>query len=610
MRTMQKIAAGILTVAVGITVYGLLQTGGVTGKRNRKAQKAPLVDDSSLRTAQQLAPLAETRREQEFAKEALRVADYEVDLAYEAVQRDMERHPPALSPEVKAIQDRKQLAQKRLDALQARLETATTEQEKAAGPRRAAVDDEVAQIEASAELAEDEVNDAKEDLERAGGDPQERIQKLREEHKQQTEEAQKSDAAPPPPAPKGLVQRYQVWSGLGGKRATLVKANQDALAGVAALTQQHDALEAKIEQEKQNAPAIGDAAAAPSGPGSAKAPAETIHEEAASLLTRTQDVVEDQKNLASLDKRIGQFKALSAAYSGWISLVDTRRAIVTHRMLLGLLLIFSILLVGLFFDSWLERLLGKLRIDRRQLQTLRAVTRVTLQVLGALLILLVVFGPPTQLATILGLAGAGLTVALKDFIIGFIGWFVLMGKNGIRLGDWVEINGVTGEVVELGMFHTVLLETGNWADSGHPTGRRVTFTNSYAIEGHYFNFSTAGQWLWDEVRVTVPAGQDPLPIIDAVQKQVVDETKETVQLAELEWKRAAGGRELAAFTAAPSVSVKPVPGGVELSVRYIARANERHQLRSKLYKTAVQLLGQKETPGSRPATGGPALEPA
>ncbi len=85
-----------------------------------------------------------------------------------------------------------------------------------------------------------------------------------------------------------------------------------------------------------------------------------------------------------------------------------------------------------------------------------------------------------------------------------------MGKNGIRLGDWVEINGVTGEVVELGMFHTVLLETGNWTDSGHPTGRRVTFTNSFAVEGHYFNFSTSGQWLWDELQIVLPAG--PIPI--------------------------------------------------------------------------------------------------
>src|SRR5213075_3396958 len=111
-----------------------------------------------------------------------------------------------------------------------------------------------------------------------------------------------------------------------------------------------------------------------------------------------------------------------------------------------------------------------------------------------------------------------------------------MGRNGIRIGDWVEINGVAGEVVELGMFHTVLLETGNWTDAGHPTGRRVTFTNSYAIEGHYFNFSTSGQWLWDEVRVSIPAGKDPYRVVESLQKRVQEVTAESAQLAEQEWK--------------------------------------------------------------------------
>ena len=165
-------------------------------------------------------------------------------------------------------------------------------------------------------------------------------------------------------------------------------------------------------------------------------------------------------------------------------------------------------------------------------------TRVSIQVLAVVLILLVIFGLPKQLGTVLGLAGAGLTVALKDFIVGFLGWFVLMGKNGIRLGDWVEINGVTGEVVELGMFHTVLLETGNWTDSGHPTGRRVTFTNSFAIEGHYFNFSTSGQWLWDELQVVLPAGRDPYPMVDiAIQMIVLEATAETAK------QRRRNGRE-------------------------------------------------------------------
>jgi small-conductance mechanosensitive channel len=185
-----------------------------------------------------------------------------------------------------------------------------------------------------------------------------------------------------------------------------------------------------------------------------------------------------------------------------------------------------------------------------------------------------------------------------------------MRKNGMRLGDWVEINGVAGEVVELGMFHTVLLETGNWTDSGHPTGRRVTFTNSFAIEGHYFNFSTTGQWLWDELRIVVPAGQDLYAVVDAISSAVTDATAENARKAEEEWRLAAPSRKLGDLTAAPAINVKPVVGGTEISLRYIARANERYLLRGKLYQAAVELLGQKPKSPDPAAAADPAAAPA
>jgi small-conductance mechanosensitive channel len=192
----------------------------------------------------------------------------------------------------------------------------------------------------------------------------------------------------------------------------------------------------------------------------------------------------------------------------------------------------------------------------------------------------------------LGLAGAGLTVALKDFIVAFLGWFVLMGKNGVRLGDWVEINGVSGEVTELGMFHTVLLETGNWTDAGHPTGRHVTFTNSFAIEGHYFNFSTTGQWLWDEISVAVPYGKDAHAIAAAIEKEAVAATADSTSQAQAEWRRASKGQRDASVSADPVVAVRPTGGGVEIVVRYVTSASERLAVRSRLYQAAVQLLAQ------------------
>jgi small-conductance mechanosensitive channel len=171
-----------------------------------------------------------------------------------------------------------------------------------------------------------------------------------------------------------------------------------------------------------------------------------------------------------------------------------------------------------------------------------------------------------------------------------------MGKNGIRIGDLVEINGVTGEVVELGMFYTVLLETGAWSESGHPTGRRVTFTNGFAIEGHYFNFSTSRRWMWDELRIVVPSGWDPHPIVEAIRRQLEEATADSARQAESEWKAARRSPQLAAITAGPSIHLRPVGGGVEVVARYITHVAEREELRTRLYHTAVEMLGGITTP--------------
>ena len=78
---------------------------------------------------------------------------------------------------------------------------------------------------------------------------------------------------------------------------------------------------------------------------------------------------------------------------------------VLHGALNGICFILGILLIGIFFDSWLERLLGKTSLDRRQVETMRTLTRVSVQVFAVLFILLVIFGPPSQLGTILASLG-------------------------------------------------------------------------------------------------------------------------------------------------------------------------------------------------------------
>jgi len=255
-------------------------------------------------------------------------------------------------------------------------------------------------------------------------------------------------------------------------------------------------------------------------------------------------------------------------------------------------------------DATVRRVMDNPALDQKRMHTLRTILEVSVQAIGALLILFVLFGPPRQITTVLGLATAGLTIALQDFILAFFGWFALMGKNGMRLGDWVEINGVGGEVTEIGMIYTTLLETGDLAEKGHPTGRRITFINSFAIRGQFFNFSTHGQWMWDEITVPVPASANTQEMIESIQEAVVGETGANAGVAEQEWKRGTRGDGLSRFSATPVVNLRPSGSNIDIQVRYVTRASERFELRNRLYQHVVDLLQKQESPVKEKSTEG------
>jgi hypothetical protein len=145
-------------------------------------------------------------------------------------------------------------------------------------------------------------------------------------------------------------------------------------------------------------------------------------------------------------------------------------------------------------------------------------------------------------------------------------------------------------VVEVGLLRTILLETGNWNDAGHPTGRKVSCVNSFAIEGQYFNFTTAGQWLWDELDILIPAGEDPYYLTNSVLKLVTEQTQADATLAEQEWRRITQRSAIQTFSAAPAINVRPTNLGVNLVVRYVVSAHRRYEARTRLYQAIVELF--------------------
>ena len=530
-----------------------------------------LVDLRPWKTAEGLAPLAGSEEEIQFAHEAEHLADHEVDQAFAAglrqaildsQHRTISAEALALKNTVVALQQLRKQDQAQVDKLSA------------AKPNEKDEDSQELEVaKAQLGLDNDELEDAQRDLDRASGDLTGQVQDELNAHE---EEMQKYDAEVAKGQPavissagyNTLAAQIQAWWNHRQRFKLIEQARQQTLDDIKTLSAQHDAYEQKLH----------------TATASVAASDQNAH------LANLQNSSALSEIMSINDDRIQTEQQLANTYAKWSAQVLLQRGIVLHLILGSVLVIVSILIVVLVCNAIVHHLLTKLLRDRRQMRTLRSLVQLGIHLVGAGLILLVIFGAPQQTPTILGLTTAALTIALQDYIVAFLGWFTLMGKNGIHVGDWVEINGVGGEVVDFKLMTTTLLETGGLADQGHPTGRRITFMNSYAIRGKFFNFSTAGQWMWDEITVNVPAGLEIHNVAQQIQKAAEEETRENVKRAEQEWRHSVRDENLARFSPAPVVNLRPSASGINLQLRFVTAAEERFTVRNRLYDRVMELL--------------------
>jgi len=564
------------------------------GKRGAAGARNTLVDQSPWQTAEALAALAVTTEEIQFARDAERLADHEVDQAFatalrEATQQAQRR---TLTGEALSLSQRISQLQQTVAQDQAIVRQLSEAAGKTAADSEPDPGSDLEIAKAQLGLDSDELDDANEDLNRATGDQRSQIQN---ELTNREAAMKKYDSGQSSPGQLAVISvgrygtlagRIGAWNRQGSRLQLIQQAEQQAASDAQRFTQQHNALEAQANAKSQAQGGVNDRTA---------------------RLATIRDQSSERQLLSIYDDRIQTEQRLATVYQKWATQVQLQHRIVRHLILQSLAWIIVTLICMVLGQLVVRKVMEYPMLDKRQRSTLRTVLILAVQVVGALVILFIIFGAPRQTSTILGLSTAALTIALQDFVVAFFGWFVLMGKRGIRVGDTVEINGVGGEVTEIGLMSTTLLETGPLSARGYPTGRRISFTNSFAIRGQYFNFSTAGQWMLDQFEVTVSASDQTHVMVEQILKAVEQETAENAKLAEMEWKRASKSDRLRNLRASPSVNLRPSGSTFEVEVRYVTRANEREETRNRLYRRVIDVLHRSSvaTPNaeiSSPAT--------
>ncbi len=183
--------------------------------------------------------------------------------------------------------------------------------------------------------------------------------------------------------------------------------------------------------------------------------------------------------IVALDKQKALLEEYKSHLLRWQTAVASQYRQAWKKLLARLLIV--ALIVGLLFGiGEISRRLALRRVQDPNRQRLIGMIHHFLTLFAiAVVILFVLASDLKSVATYFGLLSAGLLLALQNVILASLGSLLLVGKRGIRIGDRVQVSGITGEVINMGMLQFQLREFD--VQKGRFTGHVATFSNSLVL---------------------------------------------------------------------------------------------------------------------------------
>jgi small-conductance mechanosensitive channel len=189
-----------------------------------------------------------------------------------------------------------------------------------------------------------------------------------------------------------------------------------------------------------------------------------------------------------------------------------------------------------------------------------------------------------DLSVALGILAAGLAFALQEIIGSFAGWLTIISGRPFTMGDRIEAGGIRGDVVDVGVLRTTLMEIGNWLHGDHTTGRIVTVSNAFIFKEPVFNYTAHLHYIWDEITIPVPYESDWQRATTIMLNAVQENPRYKNLLPQAEEQRNRARRKLAVRITPlePRVFVKLTDNWIELGILYPVDTDSRRAFRSEV----------------------------
>ncbi|MFO5437943.1 MAG: mechanosensitive ion channel family protein, partial [Dolichospermum sp.] len=234
----------------------------------------------------------------------------------------------------------------------------------------------------------------------------------------------------------------------------------------------------------------------------------------------------------------------------------------------------GIIIVGIIFRILSQVLPRQVQDSDLRYRIRKAITFVGYAIM-ALLIVLIFSDSLGKLTVIFGVIGAGVAFALQEVIGSFAGWVAISFGQFYKPGDRVLLGGIMGDVIDISILRTTLMECGAWVKADLYNGRIVRIANSFVFKEPVFNYSADFPFVWDEITVPVKYGSDRSLTREILQQVANEVVGEYMPQAQVQWQHMVHKYLIEDARIEPAVTLAANDNWLEFTLRYVVDYKQR-----------------------------------
>ena len=193
-----------------------------------------------------------------------------------------------------------------------------------------------------------------------------------------------------------------------------------------------------------------------------------------------------------------------------------------------------------------------------------------------------------------GVLAAGAAFALQDLLKNVAGGILIFLTGVYRVGDRIEINSKCGDVIDIGIVYTTLMETNEWVQGDQATGRLSAVPNGCVLSSTVNNYTRDHNYVWDELAIPITYDSDWKEAITTVVGVVEKETREVADQAEASISKLGEKYYLPRRALEPSLFLTLTENWIAFNIRYVTEVRQRRMLRSKLSQLLLSEIQSSE----------------